>query len=203
MIEQIMYKKLQITAIFSSPRKNSFSSNMANAFLTGFQASSEIKLYINKIYVAKSNISVCVDCGVCKNEYKCTIQDDMHNILKSIIDSDLVLIATPIYFSGVPAQLKMLIDRTQMLWMKKQRGEITISPKIGVLYCAAGSNYKSAFTGTFITLKHFFNTVNASFDENRSLLFENTDNFTDIPTHITESAMKAGKKYFKELTKKL
>jgi multimeric flavodoxin WrbA len=183
---------------------------MANAFLAGFrsgdQISSEIsssKIKINKIYIAKSNISACIDCGVCKNEYKCSIQDDMQHIIKLIIVSDLILIATPIYFSGAPAQLKMLIDRTQMLWMEKQRGKITISPKIGVLCCAAGSNYKSAFTGTFITLKHFFNTVNASFDENQSLLFENTDSFTDIPKHINEYAVKAGKNYFKKLMKKL
>ena len=199
----MVYKKIIITVIFSSPRENSFSSSMANAFLSGFQASSEIssKIKINKIYLAKSNISACIDCRVCKNEYKCSIQDDMQHIIKLIVDSDLLLIATPIYFSGVPAQLKMLIDRTQILWQKKQRAEITISPKRGVLCCAAGSNYKSAFTATFIIMKHFFNTMNTSFDENQSLLFENTDSFTDIPKHISEYAIEAGKKYFKELMK--
>ena len=196
-----MHKTINITAIFSSPRENSFSSSMANAFLAGVEASSEIK--INKIYIAKSNISACIDCGVCKNEYKCSIQDDMQYIINLIIDSDLLLVAAPIYFSGVPAQLKMLIDRTQILWQKKRRGEITIPSKIGVLYCAAGSNYKSAFTATFIVMKHFFNTVNALFNENQSLLFEDTDSFKDIPKHISECAVKAGEKYYKELMRKI
>ena len=196
-----MTSKLNITAIFSSPRENSFSASIAGDFLSAFQTLSEIN--INKIYVAKSNVSACIDCGICRCEYKCSIQDDMQHIIELIIDSDLVLIASPVYFSGVPAQLKMLIDRTQMLWMKKQREEITISPKIGVLCCVAGSNYKSVFTGTFITVKHFFNTVSASFDESESLLFENADSFADIPKHISEYAAKTGEKYLKKLMKKL
>ena len=196
-----MTHKLNIIAIFSSPRENSFSTSMASYFLSAMQTSSEID--ISKIYVAKSNISACIDCGVCKCEYKCSIQDDMQHIIELIIVADLILVASPVYFSGVPAQLKMLIDRTQILWMKKQREGISISPKIGVLCCVAGSNYKSAFTGTFITMKHFFNTVNASFNENESLLFENADSFTDIPKHISEYAVKTGKKYLEKLMKKL
>ena len=194
-------KNLSITAIFTSNRENSFSSGMANAFLSGLlQTSTEIE--INKIYIAKSNISICIDCGVCKSKYKCSIQDDMQYIIELIIASDLILIATPVYFSGIPAQLKMLIDRTQILWMKKQRGKIEISPKIGILCCAAGSNYKKVFTGTLTTIKHFFNTINASFNKNQTILLENTDNITDIPNHINEYAVKTGKKYFKKLMTK-
>ena len=51
-------------------------------------------------------------CGVCNNTHKCVQNDDMAEVLDKMLDADVIVLATPVYFYTMDAQLKTLIDRT-------------------------------------------------------------------------------------------
>lgn len=58
-------------------------------------------------------INYCTGCGTCLNEGKrCPQKDDMSEILEKMIAADVIVMATPVYFYTMCAQMKTLIDRT-------------------------------------------------------------------------------------------
>jgi len=70
--------------------------------------------------------------------------------------------------------------------------------KAWVFFCAAGSDYSDIFCGALATIKHFFNTINAEFDINESVLLRNCDYMDAIPSDILENCRMLGQKYFTE-----
>lgn len=68
------------------------------------------------MHVIDSNIGYCRGCFACKrNGGTCVIDDDMKNILREILASDILLFSFPLYCYGMPAPLKALLDRTMPL----------------------------------------------------------------------------------------
>ena len=51
-------------------------------------------------------------CGVCNNAHKCVQKDDMAELLDEMVQADVIVLATPVYFYTMDAQLKTFIDRT-------------------------------------------------------------------------------------------
>jgi hypothetical protein len=67
--------------------------------------------------------------------------------------------------------------------------------KARLFFCTAGSDYSDIFGGAIMCIKHFFNTINAVFDINESILVKNCDYIDDIPSDILENCHILGKKY--------
>ncbi|MBP8626550.1 MAG: flavodoxin family protein [Syntrophorhabdales bacterium] len=65
------------------------------------------------------DIKPCQDCGGCDNTGVCIIKDDMESIYKAIRETDRIILASPIFFSGLSAQSKIMIDRCQAFWCEK------------------------------------------------------------------------------------
>lgn len=62
-------------------------------------------------------INYCSACYYCKNHNgKCIHKDDMEEILNKIIDFDVIVLASPVYFYSIDAKLKTLIDRSVARW---------------------------------------------------------------------------------------
>lgn len=102
-----MNKKVLI--ISSSPRKNGNSDLLAEEFLKGAQ---EAGHKAKKILLAEKKIKYCKACDTCQKGKPCVINDDMAKLLQRMIDSDVIVLATPVYFYSMSAQLKTLIDRS-------------------------------------------------------------------------------------------
>lgn len=68
---------------------------------------------VEKIRVAEKKIGYCT---ACKDAGICAINDDMADILSKIIEADVLVLASPVYFYSIDAQLKTLIDRTVARW---------------------------------------------------------------------------------------
>ena len=66
------------------------------------------------IALADKNIHYCLGCISCINnlEEYCVIDDDMREILEKMVNADVIVMATPVYFFTMSGQMKMLIDRT-------------------------------------------------------------------------------------------
>ncbi len=109
-----MSKKVLILS--GSPRKNGNSDLLCDEFMRGALENGND---VEKIHVAEKNIGYCRGCYYCsKNNGVCSIKDDMAEILQKMIDADVIVLASPVYFYSVDAQLKALIDRTVARWLE-------------------------------------------------------------------------------------
>ena len=106
---------MKILVFNGSPKKEkSDTLHITRAFLEGMNEVSEQD--IQMIHVIDKHIEYCTGCFACKqNGGTCIHDDDMRQVLKSILSSDLLLFSFPLYSYGMPAHLKALLDRTMPL----------------------------------------------------------------------------------------
>lgn len=102
-----MSKKVLVLA--ASFRKHGNSDLLCDEFIKGAK---EAGHEVEKIYLNDKHINFCKGCGVCNNTHKCIQQDDMSEILDKMVNADVIVMATPIYFYAMNGQMKTLIDRT-------------------------------------------------------------------------------------------
>lgn len=113
-----MSKKVLILS--GSPRRNGNSDILCDEFAKGAtQAGHEVE----KIRVAEKSIGYCRACYACRGTGVCAIKDDMADILQKMIDCDVMVLASPVYFYSIDAQLKALIDRTVARWTEVKNKE--------------------------------------------------------------------------------
>lgn len=114
-----MSKKILILS--GSPRKGGNSDLLCDEFMKGATEAGNI---VEKINVAQKNIAPCKGCYYCKKSGgKCVTHDDMADILQKMIDADVIVLASPVYFYSVCAQLKAVIDRTVARWLEVKNKE--------------------------------------------------------------------------------
>ena len=108
-----------ILILTGSPRKNGTSNLLAEQFEQGaISCGNKVK----KFDTAFLNISSCVGCEVCRNnQTSCFKKDDFDEIKDVILNSDIVVFVTPVYYFGMSAQLKMVIDRFHSISKELQR----------------------------------------------------------------------------------
>lgn len=97
-----------IIIISGSPRKGGNSDTLCNEFMRGAKESGH---NVEKVCLNEKKINYCIGCGVCNNTQKCFQEDDMSEILNSMVNADVIVLSTPVYFYTMDAQLKTLIDR--------------------------------------------------------------------------------------------
>lgn len=106
---------MKVLAINGSMKeKNSCTDMILQPFLSGMQkAGAEVET----IYLAKYNVKHCTGCMSCwfKTVGKCTIADDMYEISNKLLETDLVIYATPVYFRSTTGLMKDFLDRTMPL----------------------------------------------------------------------------------------
>jgi multimeric flavodoxin WrbA len=97
-----------ILIINGATRKNGNTDIIINKIIEG---SINEKIKINLIKLRHKKISDCIGCYTCYKKTKCSINDDMKEILGSINRSDIIIFASPIYWWGVTGIMKIFIDR--------------------------------------------------------------------------------------------
>ncbi len=99
---------MKIVMLESSPHKNSSSNLLAGQFQKGAEeAGHEVKV----LDVAHMNMHPCLGCDHCRKTGKCVYKDDNGIIRDALLGADMAVFVTPIYYFGMSAQLKMVIDR--------------------------------------------------------------------------------------------
>lgn len=98
-----------ILIISSSPRRAGNSDTLCDQFLKG---AADAGHQVEKIFLKDKNIGYCTGCSNCSLHGKpCPQRDDMPQILDKLIAADVIVMATPVYFYTMAAQMKTLIDR--------------------------------------------------------------------------------------------
>lgn len=99
----------KVLVLSASFRKHGNSDLLCDEFIKGAkEAGNEVE----KIYLNDKHINFCKGCGVCNSTHKCIQQDDMAEILDKMVNADVIVMATPVYFYAMNGQMKTLIDRT-------------------------------------------------------------------------------------------
>lgn len=100
---------MKILILKGSPRRNGSSSFLTDQFTKGAQeAGHEVKM----IDVAYLDIHPCTGCKKCDfSGLPCSQKDEMEGVLYDILNADMLVLVTPLYYFGMSAQLKICIDR--------------------------------------------------------------------------------------------
>lgn len=102
--------KQKVLILSASPRKGGNSDLLCDQFMLGAR---EAGNQVEKINLKDKKINFCLGCLDCQSSGGvCAQNDDMAEILDKMIQADVLVMATPIYFYNMDAQLKALIDRT-------------------------------------------------------------------------------------------
>ncbi|MBQ6430582.1 MAG: flavodoxin family protein [Oscillospiraceae bacterium] len=110
-----------VLILSGSPRKGGNSDLLCDEFARG---AAEAENKVEKIRVAEKKIDYCSGCYFCQTSGGvCAKKDDMPEILQKIIDADVIVLASPVYFYSIDAQLKTLIDRTVARWTEVKNKE--------------------------------------------------------------------------------
>ena len=93
-----------------SPRPKGNSHLLSDAFARGAE---EAGCTVTRIAAARKRVSGCLGCNACyRNGGQCVQKDDMAEIRDAMLAADVIVLASPIYFYSMTAQLKAVIDRT-------------------------------------------------------------------------------------------
>ncbi|MBO4334983.1 MAG: flavodoxin family protein [Desulfovibrio sp.] len=120
----------RIIVLVGSPRKNGNTDILAKSFVEGAKIHNEVEI----ISVVDYKINPCKGCNACRKENNniCVQSDDMNLVYDKLKNADILVIASPVYFYGISAQLKSLIDRLH----NPIRNDFAIS-KLGLILVGA------------------------------------------------------------------
>ncbi len=152
----------KVLILSGSPRKEGNSDILCDEFSRGATESGNV---VEKIRVAEKNIGYCRACYYCRDHRgECVVRDDMAEVLQKMIDADVIVLASPVYFYSVDAQLKALIDRTVARWLEvkdkefyyivtcadeeRESAETTLACFRGYADCVEGAVEKGVIYGT-------------------------------------------------------
>ena len=106
---------MKILLLQGSPRKAGNTAALLDAFLEGLREKGEHA--VREVALQEAAIRPCRNCDACRrmDEGYCAIADDMQGLFVPFIEADMVVMASPIYWWSVSAQLKLFIDRLYAL----------------------------------------------------------------------------------------
>lgn len=119
---------MKVLFINGSPRQgNSLTAieTLKNELETGYN------LEISVLNAYDAEISSCIACDVCKKSGRCVFEDDTNDVIDRIVDSDALIFSTPVYWWGIPAQLKLIIDK----FYSRQKILSSSHKKVGLILC--------------------------------------------------------------------
>ena len=101
-------KKMKITVITGSPHEAGTSALLADKFIEGAKSAGHDVFRFNSAF---EEVHPCVGCDRCGMNGPCIYKDSMNKLNSELLTSDLVAFVTPLYYYGMSAQIKTVIDR--------------------------------------------------------------------------------------------
>jgi len=176
---------MKVLGIYGSPRKGGNSDQLLDKALEGAKsAGSEI----STVYARDLKMCGCLECGGCDKTGRCVVEDDMQSVYPFLEEAHVIFLASPIFFYGVTAQVKALIDRSQAMWSKRMLQKSPEERKTydsgrGYLISVGASRGENLFEGAILTARYFFDALDMIYEggiffrslEKRSAVKENPE----------------------------
>jgi len=127
---------MKTVLIVGSPHPRGNSAAMAERFCAALGGG------VRRFDAYTADVGPCTDCGRCGREAGCTIRDGAAELLSAIDAADVIVLASPVYFSDLPGPLVSMASRLQYLWMRRRAGEAVLSPKArrGIILLSGGGS---------------------------------------------------------------
>ncbi|MDD5136535.1 MAG: flavodoxin family protein [Candidatus Omnitrophica bacterium] len=135
----------KILILSGSPKKNGNTAALVGWFSEGARSKgAEVEIVETAFLKYKS--SGCASCRTCQEieEYECVIDDDAKSVLKKMVHADMIVMATPLYFFGPSAQVKIVFDRMFSLYKWDNKADTMKTPLKGKTLVLIASAYESA-----------------------------------------------------------
>lgn len=183
---------MRVLGLMGSPRIKGNSDLLLDEALKGAESAGA---QVEKVIVNKLNISGCRECLGCYKEGNCVVQDDMQDIYPKLLEYERIIIAAPIFFYGVPSQLKAPIDRCQAMWARKYILKQTPSPgRKGAFIGVGATKGPRLFDGAKLTVEYLFEALGIEYTD--ELYIRGVDEKGQIEDHPTalQDAFELGKR---------
>ncbi len=178
---------MKVLGIFGSPRRGGNTESLLKEYLRGCR---EAQAETEEVFLRELKITPCLEIYACRKDGRCPIRDDMQNLYGKIAATDILVLASPIFFYSVSAQAKAFIDRCQAFWSQKYLLKQPVAPgkalRQGVFISVGGSKGEKVFEGALMTMKYFFDALDMVFY--KSLLYREIDEKGEILRHPTALA---------------
>jgi multimeric flavodoxin WrbA len=191
---------LKVLGIYGSPRKGGNTDILLEEALKG---AGEAGAEAEGLHLRALNVLPCLECHGCDTTGQCVIQDDMQKIYPKLTECDVIILASPIFFYGITAWAKALVDRSQALWSKKY---LIKDPSLsgeelrrkGFFISVGATKGGKLFDGAVLTMRYFFDAIHVKYAG--ELLFKGVEAKGDILNHPEAliQALEAGKKLVRD-----
>jgi multimeric flavodoxin WrbA len=154
-----------VLGLSASPRRDGNSDLLLAEALAGAASAGAAT---EPLRLADFAIAPCVECNACLRTGVCRVEDDFQAILARMLAADRIIFATPIFFMGVAAQGKLLIDRCQCLWarkyvLKQPLPEGSPRDRRAMVIAVGGSKGRKMFDSVRLTMKYYFDALGAAY----------------------------------------
>jgi len=183
----------KILILSASPVKDGNTSTLVNWFVEG-ATSKGAKVDIVATAFLKYKATGCTSCRRCQTikEYACVIKDEASPVLAKMAEADVIVMASPLYFYGVSAQLKLVMDRMFCLYKWDNAAGTMTTPLKGKKLVLIASAYEDI--GLDAMEKPFVLTADYSGMGFESLLVPDAGESGDVKTQaaVREKAVAMG-----------
>ncbi len=166
--------QIKITAFNGSPRRDGNTEILLNKCIEGVESQSSTVTVFN---LNDMDILPCQDCSKCYETGECIYNDDMNQIYEAIRTSNRIILTSPVFFFGISAQAKAMVDRCQSFWSEKYLLKSPLPQenvkRRGLFIVVGGMKAEVGYTCTQATAKAFFRTI--SVDEHKNLSYSGFD----------------------------
>lgn len=161
----------KILALQGSPKPNGTNSLLIDEVLRGAAAAGDVE--VQKILINKLKVAPCQSCDYCMHTGRCRLQDDMVSVYEKIVAMDAFIFAAPVYFNGMSAQAKAVVDRCQPFWSAKyivKRDVFGGRKRPGVFIATGGQPlYNEQFVGSLHVINLYFKMISVKNTGNLTL----------------------------------
>ena len=167
--------KNTILAIYGSPRRGGNSDLLLRWAVEGAR---DAGVDVAEVFLRELNISPCVEDYGCLKNGRCVIDDDFQGVYDRLDSCRGLMLASPVFFCAVSAHTKILMDRCQAFWVKKNllgqglREDAGVDRK-GLFISVAARKSPRNFEGALLSVRHFFAALDVELW--RSLLYSGVD----------------------------
>jgi multimeric flavodoxin WrbA/protein-tyrosine-phosphatase len=186
-----------VLGLQGSPRKKGNTNFLLETFM---KAAENTGARTRTIDVTRKNIIPCKEYIVCEKKGFCPIDDDVRDEIYPLLrQAEVVVIATPIFFYNMTAQLKAVIDRCQTFWARKYKFKLKdpgANMRRGFLLAVGATRGKNLFEGLNLTSQYFFDAIWAQFEG--GLTYRGIEGPKDMAAHaaVQDDVEKAVQRIF-------
>jgi NAD(P)H-dependent FMN reductase len=189
-----------------SPRKGGNADLLLDQALAGAR---EAGAETEKLLAADLKVAPCLACRGCERTGVCVVHDTMTEVYPKLSGAQAIIVSSPIFFMGLPAQLKALIDRCQPFWVRKYLLHKPIymsdrpdeadksedgSNRRGLFIAVGATNLPRTFDAVRFEVQSFFHCIEVTYAD--ELFFPDVEEHGAI-AHVPEAlgkAFRAGEK---------